>query len=237
LKLLITNGDIKFLRGEGILLLLKDLSKSYNIGNEKVYALRNINFKVDDGEFIAVIGPSGSGKSTLMNIIGCLDTPDCGEYYINEQNITKLSDNKLAKIRNLKIGFIFQSFNLLPRLTALENIELPLIYRGLNKKDTIEKSMKAAEMVGISDRIAHRPNEMSGGQQQRTAIARAIAGEPDIILADEPTGNLDSKSGKEIMDILVNLNNKGKTIILITHDLSMAQYAGRMLKIWDGVMN
>ncbi|MFL0267074.1 ABC transporter ATP-binding protein [Candidatus Clostridium radicumherbarum] len=219
------------------MLLLKDLNKSYNMGSEKVYALRNINIKVDDGEFIAVIGPSGSGKSTLMNIIGCLDTPDCGEYYINEQNITKLSDNKLAKIRNLKIGFIFQSFNLLPRLTALENIELPLIYRGLNKKDTIEKSMKAVEMVGISDRIAHRPNEMSGGQQQRTAIARAIAGEPDIILADEPTGNLDSKSGKEIMDILVNLNNKGKTIILITHDLSMAQYAGRMLKICDGVIN
>jgi ABC-type antimicrobial peptide transport system, ATPase component len=237
LKLLITNGYKKILRGEGILLLLKDLNKSYNMGNEKVYALRNINIKVDDGEFIAVIGPSGSGKSTLMNIIGCLDTPDCGEYYINEQNITKLSDNKLAKIRNLKIGFIFQSFNLLPRLTALENIELPLIYRGLNKKDTIEKSMKAVEMVGISDRIAHRPNEMSGGQQQRTAIARAIAGEPDIILADEPTGNLDSKSGKEIMDILVNLNNKGKTIILITHDLSMAHYAGRMLKICDGVIN
>lgn len=237
MKLLITNGYKKILRGEGILLLLKDLNKSYNMGNEKVYALRNINIKVDDGEFIAVIGPSGSGKSTLMNIIGCLDTPDCGEYYINEQNITKLSDNKLAKIRNLKIGFIFQSFNLLPRLTALENIELPLIYRGLNKKDTIEKSMKAVEMVGISDRIAHRPNEMSGGQQQRTAIARAIAGEPDIILADEPTGNLDSKSGKEIMDILVNLNNKGKTIILITHDLSMAHYAGRMLKICDGVIN
>lgn len=234
---MITNGYIKILRGEGSLLLLKDLNKSYNIGNEKVYALKNINFRVDDGEFIAVIGPSGSGKSTLMNIIGCLDMPDCGEYYINDENITKLSDNKLAKIRNLKIGFIFQSFNLLPRLTALENIELPLIYRGLNKKDTIEKSMKAAEMVGISDRIAHRPNEMSGGQQQRTAIARAIAGEPDIILADEPTGNLDSKSGKEIMEILVNLNNKGKTIILITHDLSMAQYAGRMLKICDGVIN
>jgi putative ABC transport system ATP-binding protein len=219
------------------LLVLKDLNKSYKIGNEKVYALKNINFKVDDGEFIAVIGPSGSGKSTLMNIIGCLDVPDSGEYYINDQNITKLNDNELAQIRNLKIGFVFQSFNLLPRLTAIQNIELPLVYRGLNKKEIEKKAMKAIEMVGLTDRINHRPNEMSGGQQQRTAIARAIAGEPDIILADEPTGNLDSKTGKEIMDILVSLNNKGKTIILITHDLSMAQYAGRMLEICDGELN
>lgn len=219
------------------MLLLKDMSKSYKIGNEKVYALRNINFSVDDGEFLAVIGPSGSGKSTLMNIIGCLDVPDSGEYYIDNQNITKLKDNKLAEIRNLKIGFVFQSFNLLPRLTALQNIELPLVYRGLNKKDIEEKAMKAVEMVGLTDRINHKPNEMSGGQQQRTAIARAIAGEPDIILADEPTGNLDSKSGKEIMDILVSLNNKGKTIILITHDLIMAQYSGRMLRICDGELN
>jgi putative ABC transport system ATP-binding protein len=219
------------------LLLLKDMSKSYKIGNEKVYALKNINFSVDDGEFLAVIGPSGSGKSTLMNIIGCLDVPDSGEYYIDNQNITKLKDNKLAQIRNLKIGFVFQSFNLLPRLTALQNIELPLVYRGLNKKDIEEKAMKAVEMVGLTDRIKHKPSEMSGGQQQRTAIARAIAGEPDIILADEPTGNLDSKSGKEIMDILVGLNNKGKTIILITHDLTMAQYAGRMIRICDGELN
>lgn len=219
------------------MLVVKDMNKCYKIGNEKVYALKNINFKVDDGEFIAVIGPSGSGKSTLMNIIGCLDVPDSGEYYIDDQNITKLNDNKLAKIRNLKIGFVFQSFNLLPRLTAMQNIELPLLYRGLNKKERQEKTMKAVEMVGLTDRINHRPNEMSGGQQQRTAIARAIAGEPDIILADEPTGNLDSKSGKEIMNILSSLNNNGKTIILITHDLAMAQYAGRMLRICDGKLN
>lgn len=216
------------------MLILKDICKGYRIGNEKVYALRNVSIKVDNGEFVAVIGPSGSGKSTLMNILGCLDVPDSGEYYLDNENISRLSDNKLAEIRNKKIGFVFQSFNLLPRLTTIQNIELPLIYRGLNKKEREEKVKKAVEMVGLEDRINHKPNELSGGQQQRTAIARAIAGEPDIILADEPTGNLDSKSGKEIMNILVNLNTSGKTIFLITHDLSMAQYAGKMLKICDG---
>lgn len=216
------------------MLILTNISKCYKIGTEKVYALKDINFKVENGEFIAVIGPSGSGKSTLMNILGCLDVPDSGEYFIDNENVSKLSDNKLAEIRNKKIGFVFQSFNLLPRLSAIQNIELPLIYRGLNRSERTKRVMKAVDLVGLSDRTKHRPNEMSGGQQQRTAIARAIAGEPDIILADEPTGNLDSKSGKDIMDILLNLNRLGKTIILITHDLSMAQYASRSLNIRDG---
>lgn len=213
---------------------LKNINKNYKIGSETLHALVNVCFKVENGDFIAIIGPSGSGKSTLMNILGCMDVPDSGEYYLDNINVSSLNDNKLAEIRNSKIGFIFQNFNLLPKLTALENVELPLIYRGLNKKERYEKTINAIEMVGLSDRINHRPSEMSGGQQQRTAIARAIAGEPQIILADEPTGNLDSKSGKEIMDILKKLNDSGKTVILITHDLSIAQYAKRTMRIHDG---
>jgi putative ABC transport system ATP-binding protein len=215
-------------------IVVKNINKNYGAGNEKVYALKNVNFEIDDGEFVAITGPSGSGKSTLMNILGCLDVPDTGEYYIDNKNVAELNDNSLAEIRNEKIGFIFQSFNLLPKSTAFENVELPLIYRGINKRERYEKTIKAMEMVGLIDKINHKPKEMSGGEQQRTAIARAIIGEPEIILADEPTGNLDSKSGKVIMDILIGLNGMGKTVILITHDLSLVQYTDRVLKIHDG---
>lgn len=213
---------------------VRNVSKSYKLGSEKVHVLKNVSFKVEQGEFIAIIGASGSGKSTLMNILGCLDTPTSGEYYIDNINVLEMGDNQLANIRNRKIGFIFQSFNLLARLSAIKNVELPLIYRGINKKERFERAKQAMEMVGLQERINHRPNELSGGQQQRTAIARAIAGEPEILLADEPTGNLDSKSGKEIMEILVELNNHRKTILLITHDISVAAYAKRILRMIDG---
>lgn len=216
------------------MLVVKNINKSYVVGNEELHALKDVHFEIGDGEFVAIIGPSGSGKSTLMNILGCLDVPDSGEYYIDNINVVELSDNSLAEIRKKKIGFVFQNFNLLPKLTALENVELPLIYRGLNKKDRYEKSMRAMEMVGLKDKIKNKPNEMSGGEQQRTAIARTIVGEPEIILADEPTGNLDSKAGKEIMDVLADINKHGKTVVLITHNLSAVQYAGRILKIRDG---
>lgn len=219
------------------MIALKNINKSYAIGREKFYALKDINLKLYSGEFVAIIGPSGSGKTTLMNIIGCLDTPDSGEYYIDDENVAKLNDSRLAEIRNCKIGFVFQRFNLLPRLTAFENVELPLVYRGLNNNERYEKTMKSIEMVGIIERMKHKPSEMSGGQQQRTAIARAIAGEPEIILADEPIGNLDSKSGKEIMNILTRLNNQGKTLMLITHDKEMAKYAQRIIRISDGKIN
>lgn len=212
----------------------KNINKTYTLGNEKIYALKDVNFKIDASEFVAIIGPSGSGKSTLMNILGCLDVPDSGEYYLDNSNVGKMNDNKLAEIRNSKIGFVFQNFNLLPKLTAMENVELPLIYRGINSKERYEKVMKAIKRVGLIDRINHRPTELSGGQQQRVAIARAIVGEPEIILADEPTGNLDSKAGKEIMDILVNLNKIGETIVLITHDLSISRYGKRIIKMIDG---
>lgn len=219
------------------MIVFKNINKNYVVGSEEVHALKDVHFQIGAGEFVAIIGPSGSGKSTLMNIMGCLDVPDSGEYYIDNTNVVELNDNSLAEIRNKKIGFVFQSFNLLPKLTAFQNVELPLIYRGLNKKERYEKTIKAMEMVGLMDRIKHRPNEMSGGQQQRIAIARAIVGEPEIILADEPTGNLDSKSGKEIMNILTDLNNRGKTVVLITHDLSAVQYTGRILKIHDGQLH
>lgn len=225
---------VSIIKGDGVVIVVKNINKNYVVGSEEVHALKNVHLKIGDGEFVAIIGPSGSGKSTLMNILGCLDVPDSGEYYIDNTNVAELNDNSLAEIRNKKIGFVFQSFNLLTKLTVFENVELPLIYRGINKKERYEKAIRAIEMVGLMDKIKNRPNEMSGGEQQRTAIARAIVGEPDIILADEPTGNLDSKSGKVIMGILEGLNNMGKTVVLITHDMFAAQYAGRILKILDG---
>lgn len=210
------------------------LSKLYKTGAIEVAALKDVSFEVDEGEFVAIIGPSGSGKSTLMNMIGCLDIPTSGEYVLDGINISTLNDNQLAEIRNRKIGFIFQGFNLLPKLNALENVELPLIYRGVTARERVDKSTKALELVGLADRIHHKPSQLSGGQQQRVAIARALAGNPPMLLADEPTGNLDSKSGREVLDTLIDLNNSGTTIVLITHDMNVASKAKRIIQIMDG---
>ena len=211
-----------------------NLSKVYQLEGIEVHALRGINLRVSDGEFLAVIGPSGSGKSTLMNMIGCLDTPTDGTYELNGQDVSSLSDNRLAEIRNQFIGFVFQSFNLLPRLSALENVELPLVYRGLGRRERRERALEVLDNVGLSDRVGHRPTQLSGGQQQRVAIARALVGDPPLILADEPTGNLDSASGRDVMALLKNLNAKGKTIVLITHDTEIAKQAKRYVRIHDG---
>ncbi len=211
-----------------------NLCRFYNVGNSVVKALDNVSFKIDDGEYVTISGASGSGKSTLMNILGCLDTPTSGSYVLDNSDVSMLSENMLSEIRNEKIGFIFQSFNLIPALTALENVELPLMYRGIPRKERREAALNALEMVSLLNRAHHRPAEMSGGQQQRTAIARAIAASPSIILADEPCGNLDSRSGKEVMDILSELNRSGKTIIMITHDENAARNAERLIRISDG---
>ena len=208
--------------------------KVYTMGNNIVKALNNINIHIKRHEFVAIIGPSGSGKSTLMNMLGCLDTPTSGTYTLDNNEVSKLNDNELAEIRNSKIGFIFQGFNLLQKISAIENVELPLIYQGVPSKERQRRSIEALKSVGLSDRIHHRPNELSGGQQQRVAIARALVSDPPIILADEPTGNLDSKSGKDIIQILRDLNKKGNTIILITHDNNVAKEAKRKIKIQDG---
>ncbi|KPU43745.1 macrolide export ATP-binding/permease protein MacB [Oxobacter pfennigii] len=213
---------------------ISNLSKIYNTGSIEVAALKDVSFEVGKGEFVAIIGPSGSGKSTLMNMIGCLDVPTRGEYILDGVNVSKLNDSQLADIRNQKIGFIFQGFNLLSKLNALENVELPLIYRGTPARERLEQSINALRAVGLEDRIHHKPSELSGGQQQRVAIARAIAGTPPIMLADEPTGALDSKSGKEVLDTLLKLNNEGSTIILITHDMNVASKARRIIRIMDG---
>lgn len=216
------------------LIRIENLSRWYKMGEETVHALQEVSFSIYDGEFVAIIGPSGSGKTTLMNMIGCLDVPNKGNYQLDDIEISKLSDNRLAKIRNEKIGFIFQSFNLLPRLSALENVELPLIYRGLSHKERKRLAEESLRKVGLEDRIYHRPNELSGGQQQRVAIARALSGNPPILLADEPTGALDSVTGIEIMQMMKDLNEQGHTIILITHDLSIANQAKRIIRIQDG---
>jgi putative ABC transport system ATP-binding protein len=213
---------------------IKNIMKSYKLGGETVHALNNISFEINKGEFIAIIGPSGSGKSTLMNMIGCLDRPDSGQYLLDGKDIGKMNDNQLATIRNQKIGFIFQNFNLLTKLTAVENVELPLLYAGLSTKIRRELALESLKKVGLADRAGHLPSQLSGGQQQRVAIARALAGNPSILLADEPTGALDSKTSKEILDIIKQLNELGNTIILITHDLSIAKQAKRMVSIQDG---
>lgn len=210
------------------------LTKIYKTGNIEFAALNNISFEIEDGEFAAIIGPSGSGKSTLMNMLGCLDIPTSGDYILDGISISALNDNQLADIRNVKIGFIFQSFNLLPKLNALENVELPLIYRGASAKERFEKSSEALKLVGLGDRMHHKPSQLSGGQQQRVAVARVLAGSPPIIMADEPTGNLDSKSGKEVLETLIRLNKEGTTVILITHDMSIARRANRVIQIMDG---
>lgn len=213
---------------------IKNINKSFFMGEEKIQAIDDISFEVKKGEFVSIVGPSGSGKSTFMNILGLLDIPESGTYILGGVDVKNISDNKLATIRNKKIGFIFQNFNLLSKLSALENVRLPLMYSGMKFKEATEKSYMYLEKVGLKGREQHLPSELSGGQQQRVAIARALVNEPEIILADEPTGALDSKTGIEILDILENLNNNGQTIILITHDLNLASHASRIVNISDG---
>ncbi len=213
---------------------IEDMSKIYRMGKVEVRALDGVSIDIAEGEFVAITGPSGSGKSTFMHLLGCLDTPTSGTYMLNGGEISKLKQDKLAEIRNREIGFVFQEFNLLPRMTAAENVELPLIYRGMPASERRKRCAEALERVGLADRINHKPIEMSGGQQQRVAIARAIVGQPNIILADEPTGNLDSHSAHEIMDMLKEFNEAGRTVILITHDMSIANEAKRIVHILDG---
>lgn len=211
-----------------------DISKRYNVGGTEVRALDGVSLDIFSGEYVAVTGVSGSGKSTLMNILGCLDTPSSGSYLLDGNDVSELPDRELSRIRSRKIGFVFQSFNLIPSLTALENVELPLMYRGVSQSERRRLAQQALDAVGMTSRAAHRPCEMSGGQQQRTAIARAIAADPSVILADEPCGNLDSRNSHEVMDILSQLNHSGKTIVIITHDEQAAKRAQRLVRIADG---
>ncbi|MBQ3795932.1 MAG: ABC transporter ATP-binding protein [Butyrivibrio sp.] len=215
---------------------IKDVSKIYNPGENEVRALNHVSLIIGEGEFVAIIGQSGSGKSTLMNMLGCLDTPTSGKYYLHGQDVSNMTDDEQSDVRNREIGFIFQGFNLIPSLTALENVELPLIYRGVGKKERENLSKAALDSVGLGNRMTHKPNEMSGGQQQRVAIARAIAQAPPILLADEPTGNLDSGSSKEIINIIKRLYSEGRTVIIITHDPGIAKQAKRIITISDGMI-
>ena len=213
---------------------LKKVVKSYVVANEDLVVLKDIDLQINKGEFTAIMGPSGSGKSTLMNIIGCLDKPTSGEYLLNDKQVQQYDEKQLAKVRNQSIGFVFQQFQLLPRLNALQNVELPMIYAGIAKKERLERAEEALRKVGLGDRVKHLPNELSGGQKQRVAIARAIVNEPDIILADEPTGALDSKTGVQIMDMFTMLNKEGTTVILVTHEAEVASYADRTIFVRDG---
>lgn len=219
------------------MITLNNIVKIYKTGDIELKALAGVNLSIAKGEFVSIMGPSGSGKSTMMNILGCLDTATSGEYFLNGVNINDASEDELADIRNCKIGFIFQSFNLLPRTTALENVELPMLYKGINLRKRREKALKALEAVGLSERIDHKPNELSGGQQQRVAIARSLVNNPVILMADEPTGNLDSKSTLEIMAIFQQLNAIGITIILVTHEPDVAKYSQRIIHFKDGVID
>jgi putative ABC transport system ATP-binding protein len=216
------------------IITLNNIYKIYQMGENSVNALNNVSLKVNEHEFVAIVGPSGSGKSTLMNILGCLDVPTAGSYILDGNEVSNMNDNELADIRNRKIGFIFQGFNLLKKLSAVENVELPLVYQGIGQKDRHRRSIEALEAVGLGGRLKHAPNELSGGQQQRVAIARALVSNAPILLADEPTGNLDSKSGQEIIKIMHDLHEKGNTIILITHDNNIAMQAERIIRIIDG---
>jgi putative ABC transport system ATP-binding protein len=211
-----------------------DLWKTYQMGEEQIHALRGVSIQIERGEYVAIMGPSGSGKSTLMNLIGCLDTPSKGSYLLNSKQVSQMDDNELARIRNEEIGFVFQTFNLLPRATALRNVELPLVYAGVPAKDRELRAKAALEKVELSSRMGHRPNELSGGQRQRVAIARALVNNPSILLADEPTGNLDSKTGVEIMGLFERLHKAGNTIVLVTHEPDVAAYAYRSIHIRDG---
>src|SRR5215470_15758875 len=214
----------------------QDLWKTYVMGEEEIHALRGVSFEIHRNEYVAIIGPSGSGKSTLMNLIGCLDTPSRGEYRLGGKLVSRMNDNELAQIRNREIGFVFQTFNLLPRATALHNVELPLIYNGVPGADRVEMAKRALEAVDLIHRLNHKPNELSGGQRQRVAIARALVNNPSIILADEPTGNLDSQTGQEIMNLFAELHQKGNTIVLVTHEADIAEHAHRVVHIKDGVV-
>jgi len=216
---------------------VEKMTKTYHLGKVKVEALRGVSFEINEGEFVSIMGPSGSGKSTLMHIIGCLDYATGGKYFLADQDVNNLNDNQLALFRNKKIGFVFQQFNLLPRVTNLRNVELPLVYAGIPVRDRKKIAIKALQDVGLGDRIGHRPNEISGGQKQRVAIARALVNHPSIILADEPTGNLDSKTGLDIMNIIKKLHEEGNTIILVTHEPEVARYAKRIIHLKDGLID
>jgi putative ABC transport system ATP-binding protein len=215
---------------------IEQIKKIYQVGLEEVHALRDVSLRIDKNEYVAIMGPSGSGKSTLMNMLGCLDTPTAGKYEFNGVSVSDMDDNDLARIRNKEIGFVFQTFNLLPRSDALHNVELPLIYAGVSYAERREKAQKALVDVGLGDRIHHKPNELSGGQRQRVAVARALVTNPSIILADEPTGNLDSKTGEEIMLLFNEIHNKGNTIILVTHEEYIAEHAARIIRLKDGLI-
>lgn len=212
------------------------LRKTYVMGSQEIHALKSITVDIHRNEYVALMGPSGSGKSTLMNLLGCLDTPSEGDYILNESNVSQLTDSELAEIRNKEIGFVFQTFNLLPRLSSLENVALPLVYAGLSRAKRLERAQEVLEMVGLGERVHHKPNELSGGQRQRVAIARALVNKPSIILADEPTGNLDTKTSVEIMEIFEQIHNQGNTIILVTHEPDIAEHAHRIIRLRDGLV-
>jgi len=215
---------------------IKNIKKEYLMGSQLIAALKDVSLSVQKGEYVALMGPSGSGKSTLMNILGCLDTPTAGSYRLNNTEVSEMSEDQLAHVRNKEIGFIFQTFNLLPRLSSLENVALPMVYAGLGKKERIARAEQVMEMVGLKDRMHHKPNELSGGQRQRVAIARALVNNPSIILADEPTGNLDTKTSYEIMSIMEDISNRGNTVIIVTHEDDIAKHARRILRLRDGLI-
>lgn len=219
-----------------MLISIKHLNKTYIMGAEKVEALKDVTLEIEKNEYVALMGPSGSGKSTLMNLLGCLDSPTSGEYWLNGIEVSTMDDGDLAEVRNKQIGFVFQTFNLLPRLSALENVALPLVYAGIGKEERLEKARKTLESVGLGDRVMHRPNELSGGQRQRVAVARALVNDPAIILADEPTGNLDTKTSYEIMGLFEQIHKAGNTVILVTHEQDISMHAHRIVRMRDGLI-
>ncbi len=219
-----------------MLISIKSLNKTYIMGEEKVEALKDVTLNIEKNEYVALMGPSGSGKSTLMNLVGCLDSPTRGEYWLNGTEVSTMDDSDLAEVRNKEIGFVFQTFNLMPRLSALENVALPLVYAGVSREERLEKARKTLESVGLGDRVTHKPNELSGGQRQRVAVARALVNNPSIILADEPTGNLDTKTSYEIMGLFEQIHKAGNTVILVTHEQDIAMHAHRIVRLRDGLI-